>query len=121
MSYDEMDAWQDAAMDSLYSDFREDPETRASFYEELYDEIVQDFTADRLRSYFVEHPELVVPAAQALADARALVAGHQTAGFTRTGTKSSPRSCSICLPHLEESILARTTALWAEPNYGMKW
>lgn len=68
-------------MESLYSEFREDPDTRASFYEELYDEIVQDFTAARLRSYFVENPDLVGPSALALADARALVAGHQTAGF----------------------------------------
>jgi hypothetical protein len=81
MSYDEYDDWQDAAMDGLYSEFRADPDTRASFYEELYDEIVQDFTASRLRSYFVENPTLVAAAAQALLDARALVARHQTAGF----------------------------------------
>lgn len=81
MSYDEADAWQDAAMESLYSDFLEDPGTRATFYEELYDEIVQDFTAARLRSYFIENPDLAAPAARALADARALTAVHQTAGF----------------------------------------
>ena len=61
MSYDEWDAAQDAAIDSLYAEFRESPETRASFYEELYDEIVKDFTDARLRSYYVDNPELVVP------------------------------------------------------------
>ena len=67
MSYEhESDYWEEMAMESLYSDFRQDPDTRASFYEELYDEIVQDFTAGRLRSYFTEHPDLVAPAAQAL-------------------------------------------------------
>lgn len=81
MSYDEADAWQDAAMESLYSEFFEDPNTRASFYEELYDEIVRDFTAARLRSYFAENPDLVAPAARALDDARVLVDGHTTAGF----------------------------------------
>ena len=82
MSYEhESDYWEEMAMESLYSDFRQDPDTRASFYEELYDEIVQDFTAGRLRSYFTEHPDLVAPAAQALTDARALLSVHQTAGF----------------------------------------
>jgi len=81
MSMDEWEAQQDEALSALYSEFREDPDTRSSFYEELFDEIVRDFTDARLRSYFMAHPELAMPAAQALADARALVPTHTTGGF----------------------------------------
>ena len=81
MSMDEWEAAQDEALSALYSEFREDPDTRNSFYEELYDEIVQDFTEARLRSYFVANPELAMPAARALADARTLVPTHTTGGF----------------------------------------
>jgi hypothetical protein len=78
MSMDEWDAREDEALSNLYAEFREDPETRNSFYEELYDEIVKDFTDARLRSYFIANPNLAAPAAQALKEARTLVPHHAT-------------------------------------------
>src|SRR5215813_12485001 len=81
MSYDEIDAWQDAGVEAMYEEFRQNPATRAGFYEELYEEIVGDFAANRLQSYYLEQPKLAEPSAAALDSARALVGEHATAGF----------------------------------------
>jgi hypothetical protein len=82
MSYDESDAWQEAAMDSLYDRVIEDPQVRNRFYEELNDEIVRDFTDGRLRSFFEEVPKAAEPAAEALSDGRRfLKSDDHTAAF----------------------------------------
>jgi len=68
------DAEQDAMMESIYDGFRSDPGVRESFVEELYDEIVQDFTATRLQTLYQEQPDIASAAKAALDEARALLA-----------------------------------------------
>lgn len=58
MSYDE----HDAAMDALYDEIRE----------ELYPEAIDEFTAERLRSFYVKHPDLMRPAVDALQEGKVL-------------------------------------------------
>lgn len=67
------DAEQDAMMESIYQDFRSDPSVRDSFAEELYDEIVEGFTAARLQALYQEKPDIAIPAKAALDEARALL------------------------------------------------
>lgn len=67
------DAEQESMMESIYQDFRSDPGVRESFIEELYDEIVTDFTAARLQALYQEKPDIVIPAKTALDEARALL------------------------------------------------
>lgn len=81
MSYEESDAWQQAAIDSMYEQVISDPSVKQQFYEELYDEIVKDFTDARLRSFFEEQPHVATPAAEALEDARTFLSNHDTAAF----------------------------------------
>jgi hypothetical protein len=81
VSYDPWDAEREAALESLYEDFQRDPATKEIFYEQLYDEIVGDFTDSRMRSFYVNEPEVAVPALRALADARSLRSQHSTAAF----------------------------------------
>ncbi len=70
MSYDEFDAWQEAAHDAMFEGFIEDPSAREHFYGELYDEIVKDFTRARLRSFFEMEPEVAIPASKALGESK---------------------------------------------------
>lgn len=81
MSYDENDAAYDAMVDSMYQQFIEDPDTHAHFYQELYDDIVRDFTEARLRSFLEAEPLIAAPALAALADARRFQGTHDTAAF----------------------------------------
>jgi hypothetical protein len=81
MSYDENDAAYDGMVDSMYQQFIEDPSTHEHFYQELYDEIVKDFTEARLRSFFEAEPLVAAPAVAALADARRFQGNHDTAAF----------------------------------------
>src|SRR5260370_660761 len=82
MSYDESDAWAEAAMDSLHEQVIGDPQVRNRFYEELNDEIVKDFTDNRLRSFFEEVPKAAEPAAAALSDGRRFFKSREyTAAF----------------------------------------
>lgn len=70
MSYDEYDAWQDAALDAFYERAMEDPSIREDFYHELYDEIVKDFTGARMRSRYESDPDIAESAANALGESR---------------------------------------------------
>lgn len=63
MSYDE----NDAAMDAFYDEMRE----------QLYPEIINDFTSERLQSYFLSYPEAAKPAYLALEESLRL----RDAGF----------------------------------------
>ena len=72
MSYDEYDAWQDAAMDAFYERAMDDPSIREDFYHELYDEIVKDFTGARMRSRYESDPDIAESAANALGESRRL-------------------------------------------------
>jgi len=68
MSYDE----NDAAMDAFYDEMRE----------QLYPEIINEFTTERLQSYFLAFPEAAKPAYLALEESRKLRdAGFFSAAF----------------------------------------
>lgn len=81
MSYDEFDAMEEAAHAAMFEGFIEDPSAREHFYEELYDEIVADFTQARLRSFFEKEPEVATPASSALGEAKSFLDTHSTAAF----------------------------------------
>lgn len=72
MSYDEFDAARDQFFDDLYKEFRESALDDA----ELYDKVVDDFKASRLRAFYAENPLIAQPAEGALAEACALLQGH---------------------------------------------
>ena len=68
MSYDE----NDAAMDAFYDDIRE----------QLYPEIINEFTSERLQSYFLSYPNIAKPAYLALEESlRLRDAGFNSAAF----------------------------------------
>lgn len=81
MSYEEADAWEESAMDALYEQVTGDPAVKQQFYEQLYDEIVKDFTDNRLRSFYEEQPHVATPAIEALEEAKKFLPQHDTAAF----------------------------------------
>ena len=66
MSYSPEDAAWDEAYESLSREL----------YPEHKEQAIAEFTSDRLRSYYVAHPEVLVPAVRAFKEAKAL---HQNA------------------------------------------
>jgi len=94
MSYDEIDARDDAMMDAIYEQFMQDPSVQEQFYQELYDDVVKDYTESRFRSFYESKPNVAAPAIVALKDAKELFASHATAAFIfatiamETGVKS---------------------------------
>lgn len=58
------------------------------FFEDNYEEAVRVFTSERLQSYYVEHPDLAVPALEALNYARTLMPTHPRAALV-FGTTST--------------------------------
>ena len=77
MSYDEQDAAYDHFIDELHKDFRE----RALDDAELYDKVVDDFKASRLRAYYVQEPVVAQPAQEALREASDLLFAHPRAAL----------------------------------------
>ncbi len=77
MSYDEQDAAYDRFIDELHKDFREQALDDA----ELYEKVVDDFKASRLRAYYVQEPVLAQPAQEALREASDLVVAHPRAAL----------------------------------------
>lgn len=77
MSYDEQDAAYDRFIDELHRDFRD----RALDDAELYDKVVDDFKASRLRAYYVQKPVLAQPAQEALREASDLLVDHPRAAL----------------------------------------
>jgi len=67
MSYDEHDAAYDSYMEELYKEHRK--------------EALEEFTSERLQSFYVKNPDLAKPALQALADARKLLPVHPGAAL----------------------------------------
>lgn len=86
MSYDEIDAWNDAAMDAMYEQVMGDPNVRDQFYQELYDTIVVDFTEARLRSYYEAHPDVATVARHSLTEAVVLIGEHASAALVFAAT-----------------------------------
>jgi hypothetical protein len=69
MSYDEFDAMQDAAYDSMYADFAK----TAIEDEKIYNQIVDDFADYRLKEFYLDHPNVIEKAKGALEEARRLL------------------------------------------------
>jgi len=85
MSYDEFDAMEDAAMDAMYEQVTSDPAVKQQFYEELYEEIVKDFTGNRLLAFYEREPEVALPAVRALERARHYLPLDDTTAFIFAG------------------------------------
>lgn len=72
MSYSPEDAAWDEAYESM----------SCELYPEHKEQAIAEFTSERLRSYYVAHPEVLVPAARAFKEAKALHAnGHHSAAL----------------------------------------
>ena len=83
MSYSYEDAMQDAAYDQVVEEILEDNK----------DQIIEEFVAERLGSYYTEHPDLDGPAKSALQEARVLLDFSSTASlvFSRSATEIAIR------------------------------
>jgi hypothetical protein len=88
LSYDELDAERDQFFDDLYKEFRASALDDA----ELYDKIVDDFKASRLRAFYVDNPLAAEAADGALAEARALLKDHPKAALVFAVT-----SAELCM------------------------
>lgn len=88
MSYDELDAERDQFFDDLYKEFRASALDDA----ELYDKIVDDFKASRLRAFYADNPLAAEAADGALAEARALLQDHPKAALVFAVT-----SAELCM------------------------
>lgn len=88
MSYDEQDAAYDRFVDELYKEFR----GSALDDVELYDRIVDDFKASRLRAFYVEHPLVARPAQEALTESATLLTDHPRAALVFAVT-----AAEVCL------------------------
>ena len=58
------------------------------FFEDNYEEAVQVFTSERLQSFYVKHPDLAVPALEALNYARTLMPTHPRAALVFGATST---------------------------------
>ena len=60
MSVDEFDAAQDAYLTRLYEELGPEwvAEHSEELYKEHYDQAVREFTAERLKSYYLTHPSV---------------------------------------------------------------
>ena len=84
MGYEPADAWQEEAQS------RYDEEVGTHYlnefghellYPEHYEEAVKEFTSDRLKSYYVNHPDLAEPAHRSLTYAQSLMPAHSEAAL----------------------------------------
>ena len=75
---DEHDYQYDDMISSLYSDFAQDV---LAGRDDLYGEIVTQFTMDRLQSYYIQNPQVAVRARWALDQARSLLPDHPEASL----------------------------------------
>ena len=67
---------EDAAWDEAYENMSRE------LYQEHKDQAIAEFTRARLRSYYVAHPEVLVPAARTFKEAKVLLAeGHNSAAL----------------------------------------
>lgn len=77
MSYDPNDAAYDEFIDQLYKEFRDS----ALDDDQLYERVVDAFKDARLLDYYLEHPDVLVPAQETLAEARGLVGSSPRAAL----------------------------------------
>lgn len=78
MSYEPSDAAYDEFIDQLYKEFRDSTPND----DQLYERVVDAFTDSRLLDYYLEHPDVLAPVQETLAEAHGLV-------------RSSPRAALI--------------------------
>lgn len=72
MTYDQFDAAQDEMLDRLSEEL----------YPQHRDQAVIEFTSERLRSFYVSHPQVMRPAVDAIQEGRALLRnGHNSAAL----------------------------------------
>jgi hypothetical protein len=79
MSMEPWEAEQEAALDGLYKQFG--PEWVEENWHDLYDQAVEEFTADRLRSYYLAHPNIAKPALDSLVEGQSLLQAHPKAAL----------------------------------------
>ena len=63
--------WEEAAYD----------EAMSALYEEHKEQAIEEFTVERLQSYYIQYPDIAKPSFQALTEARQLIWHHPTASF----------------------------------------
>ena len=99
MSVDESDAAHDEYMNNLYNLFG--PDWALEHHEELYkqhsEEAIREFTAERLKSYYIAHPSLATPALDALRYAGSLLAPHPKAALVFAVTANELAVKSVLL------------------------
>jgi hypothetical protein len=69
---------QDEWISSLYSDFAKDV---LAGRDDLYREVIEQFTSERLQSYYIANPRVAQRAAWALSEARSLLTAHPEASL----------------------------------------
>src|SRR5437016_11002375 len=79
MSMEPWEAEEEAALQNLYNEFG--PEWAAEHRDELFQQAVREFTADRLKSYYVAQPRLALPALDSLKESQSLLASHPKAAL----------------------------------------
>jgi hypothetical protein len=57
-------------------------------FQENYEEAVSQFTTERLQSYYLKHPDLILPSHEALQTAQLLIASHPDAALVFATTSS---------------------------------
>ena len=76
------DDWEDYARDEfiseLYSDFANDV---LAGRDDLYGEVINKFTSERLTSFYLQNPDIAQPAIWALGEAQALLPNHPSAAL----------------------------------------
>lgn len=77
--YDEYDAARDEFYDRMYEELGPQWASDHGFVE--YEDAVQDFTSERLQSYYLAHPDVAKPAHNSLVTAQALMASHPNAAL----------------------------------------
>jgi hypothetical protein len=83
MSYEPCDAEREAAEDAFYQAAYEEvgPQWAEDHGLYPYEDAVREFTAERLRSYYLAHPDLAVPAHESLVYAQSLSASFPRAAL----------------------------------------
>lgn len=77
MSYEPSDAAYDEFIDRLYTEFRDS----ALNDDQLYERVVDAFKDSRLLDYYLEHPDVLAPAQETLAEAHCLVGSSPRAAL----------------------------------------
>jgi len=88
MSYDEWDARQDAAYEQLYQEIGPEwaRDHAQELFEENYDEATRQFTEQRLKSYYLAHPQIAIAAVSAVEYAKQLFPSFEAASLVFAAT-----------------------------------